>query len=261
MVHLREVVFQNWNAHHSVLGVVLGAYSDDVKAAYRKGSLRTHPDKGGDAEEFKAISDAYDILMNPNKARVYNEFAHYSCEALDEDLNSFYDDGSIWPFVEDAMLSVDRLVELLTIHSVEGLADAAKHCRQQLIALQEAIVDDRYREAMAEMRTCGGRSRSPRRTVCVLNDVRRKHNGTNKRGHRPANAARRKQPKYWLFAAANDGCVHCVQRMIQDEGVDPNSKSENCHFNTRDWAVWAVQQGRDAQGVIDFLNRHGYAQR
>lgn len=43
----------------AILGVARNATLADVKAAYRKRALETHPDHGGDAEEFKRVVRAY----------------------------------------------------------------------------------------------------------------------------------------------------------------------------------------------------------
>ena len=45
---------------------------DAVKKAYRKLSRKHHPDKGGDAETFKALSRAYRVLLNPNLREQYD---------------------------------------------------------------------------------------------------------------------------------------------------------------------------------------------
>ena len=48
---------------HEVLGVVKGAGPSEVQSAYRKASAIFHPDVGGNAGEFRAVSNARDALM------------------------------------------------------------------------------------------------------------------------------------------------------------------------------------------------------
>src|SRR5919107_3683789 len=63
---------------YSVLGVERGASDDDVKKAYRKLAMQYHPDRNGgskDAEErFKAITEAYDVLRDPQKRAAYDRY-------------------------------------------------------------------------------------------------------------------------------------------------------------------------------------------
>ncbi len=46
---------------------ILGASPDDpvelIKELYRKKSMYYHPDKGGDSEKFKRLSQAYELIM------------------------------------------------------------------------------------------------------------------------------------------------------------------------------------------------------
>ena len=44
----------------------------DVKKKYRALALKLHPDKGGDPEEFKAVSEAYAVLSSAEKRSVYD---------------------------------------------------------------------------------------------------------------------------------------------------------------------------------------------
>jgi hypothetical protein len=45
-----------------VLGLSHPCTADELKAAYRRLSMETHPDRGGSAEAFRRIDEAYDII-------------------------------------------------------------------------------------------------------------------------------------------------------------------------------------------------------
>lgn len=58
---------------YEALGVSKDASSDDIRKAYRKAAITHHPDKGGDPEKFKEISNAYQVLCDEEKRRRYDE--------------------------------------------------------------------------------------------------------------------------------------------------------------------------------------------
>ena len=57
---------------YDVLGVQRNASDDDIKKAFRKLAVKYHPDRGGDEQKFKEISEAYDTLSNPDKRKEYD---------------------------------------------------------------------------------------------------------------------------------------------------------------------------------------------
>lgn len=54
-------------SYYKVLGGGITKLSnvDDIKKAYRKKAMMLHPDKGGDAEDFKALTEAYEVRCEP----------------------------------------------------------------------------------------------------------------------------------------------------------------------------------------------------
>ena len=71
--------------------------------------------------------------------------------------------------------------------------------------------------------------------------------------HPPPNR-RRKQRKYWMYWAASSGCLCCVKYFIEEEKVDPGSKSDTQGYTVLDFAEHARDQGVDgAQEVEEYL--------
>lgn len=60
--------------YYKILGVSRDAGDDEIKKAYRKKARACHPDVGGDEEEFKRVNEAYEVLSDPEKKKVYDQF-------------------------------------------------------------------------------------------------------------------------------------------------------------------------------------------
>ena len=58
---------------YSTLGVSKGATAETIKRAYKDQAKKHHPDRGGDANKFAEISNAYDILKDPDKRAYYDQ--------------------------------------------------------------------------------------------------------------------------------------------------------------------------------------------
>ena len=58
--------------YYSVLGVSENATQDEIKKAYKKLAVQHHPDKGGNEETFKKISEAYETLGDSEKKQQYD---------------------------------------------------------------------------------------------------------------------------------------------------------------------------------------------
>lgn len=70
---------------YKVLGVSADSNEDEIKKAYRKMALKFHPDKNSDADaedKFKEIAEAYEILADPKKKSIYDQYGEEGERAL-----------------------------------------------------------------------------------------------------------------------------------------------------------------------------------
>ena len=65
--------------YYSTLNVQKNASEKDIKHAYRKLARKYHPDMNPDdqdaEERFKEINEAYEVLSDPEKRKLYDQFA------------------------------------------------------------------------------------------------------------------------------------------------------------------------------------------
>ncbi len=70
--------------YYEVLGVPKSASEEELKTAYRRLAMKHHPDRNpGDKtseEAFKEAKQAYDVLSDANKRRVYDQHGHAAFE-------------------------------------------------------------------------------------------------------------------------------------------------------------------------------------
>jgi DnaJ-class molecular chaperone len=59
---------------YEVLGINKDATESEIKKAYRTLAIKNHPDKGGDAEQFKQVAEAYEILTK--RKQEYDMFGY-----------------------------------------------------------------------------------------------------------------------------------------------------------------------------------------
>ena len=77
--------------YYEILGVKKDAKADEIKKAYRKLARKHHPDVNPNdkaaEEKFKEIQEAYDVLSDEKKRKVFDRFGYY---ADNLDINSPY---------------------------------------------------------------------------------------------------------------------------------------------------------------------------
>ena len=66
--------------YYEILGVSRDAGEGEIKKAYKSLALKYHPDRNPDdelaEEKFKEASEAYQVLVDPEKRRIYDTYGH-----------------------------------------------------------------------------------------------------------------------------------------------------------------------------------------
>ncbi|KAJ3119375.1 hypothetical protein HK098_005534 [Nowakowskiella sp. JEL0407] len=75
--------------YYQLLGIERDVDEDAIKKAYKRMALRYHPDKRGSqepdaAETFQKIQNAYSVLSDPKKRKVYDEYGEGGVKMIDQ---------------------------------------------------------------------------------------------------------------------------------------------------------------------------------
>lgn len=60
------------HTYYDILGLARTCLADEIRIAFRRRALSTHPDKGGNESDFKMVNQAYDVLKDPSSRRLYD---------------------------------------------------------------------------------------------------------------------------------------------------------------------------------------------
>jgi len=154
--------------YYDILGVQPNATVDEIKKAYRKLALKLHPDKNpdNDPEQFKQLSQAYEVLSDEKKRSLYDQVGEqgmkegagsggfHGSDPFDI-FNMFFGGGS--PFGSRQEHRGKNLVHQLVV-SLEELYNGAV----RKLALQKNVVCDKCegrggkKGAVSKCTTCHG---------------------------------------------------------------------------------------------------------
>lgn len=126
---------------YETLGVDKSASQDDIRKAYRRKAMETHPDReGGSGEAFKLVQRAGDILLDPDKRREYDETGRAPGDAptmqdrvlgmLDDMLNNLgvADFGKVLRDIKRDLAKDAEVLRVELVKAQKALADFDKSC-------------------------------------------------------------------------------------------------------------------------------------
>jgi molecular chaperone DnaJ len=157
--------------YYEILGVSREASVEDIKGTYRRLALKYHPDKNpGDQaaeEQFKLISEAYQVLSDTEKRQLYDLYGHAGLDGMDIGGFSGFEDvfGSFGEMFE----------EFFSFGGHRPRADRAQpgaDLRHRVVLTLEEVARGLDTSLEVERRTgcqrCGGEGLEPgtRRQIC-----------------------------------------------------------------------------------------------
>ncbi|HPI91569.1 MAG TPA: DnaJ domain-containing protein [Deltaproteobacteria bacterium] len=143
--------------YYRVLGVARDATSQEIKKSYRMLAMKYHPDRNQEdpasAENFKEITEAYGVLIDPDKRRTYDirrEFA-FNRETVFDDIFSrsefrdVFDDLPIRKEWLEKILNISRVIayEALVVGGTPGAV-----LRRSMIRLASQKLDRIFHSVM-----------------------------------------------------------------------------------------------------------------
>lgn len=129
---------------YEILGVDRKASKDQIKKAYRRLARQRHPDAGGDAEEFRELHTAYEVLLSDERRKLYDETGTFEETAADNTM------AEVVPFLESCLLSVLEQLEKIRRKiknsdipalMIEGFESSQKDRAQAIKGYREGICE------------------------------------------------------------------------------------------------------------------------
>src|SRR2546429_8373338 len=81
--------------YYEVLKISETASKSEIRKAYIALARTTHPDKGGNEEEFKKVNKAYEVLIDESKRKAYNNNKDVAIEKYGYDYGEKIEEGEL----------------------------------------------------------------------------------------------------------------------------------------------------------------------
>lgn len=136
--------------YYELLEIKKDATEKEIKKAYRKLALKHHPDKGGNEEKFKQISEAYQILSDKKKRTLY-DLNHFSYDESNNFKSPFDLFKELFPDFNISFLGkmggmLDKLIEKGSLDFTKPIHSLLKHVKSIDINKTEQFVLNLYNE-------------------------------------------------------------------------------------------------------------------
>lgn len=139
--------------YYDILGVDPSASEPQLKSAYKKGALKHHPDKNAHnpdaAEKFKDLSKAYEVLSDPQKRQLYDQYGEEGIEqggmgggmAAEDLFAQFFGGGSAFGGMFGGGMRETGPKKARTIHHVHKVSlEDIYRGKVSKLALQKSVI-------------------------------------------------------------------------------------------------------------------------
>lgn len=128
--------------YYQILGVSKSASLEEIRRAYRKLAFKYHPDKGGDANKFKEINEAYQVLSDKNKRAQYDQFGRVGAGFGERGSEGFGDFGGFSDFGRGFRFSFGGLGDIFEDFFSDALSTVQAEVK---IKPSQAVLGDELR--------------------------------------------------------------------------------------------------------------------
>jgi len=161
--------------YYNLLGVDKNSDKTTIKKAYHKLAVKCHPDKGGDPDKFKSIAEAFEVLSDPDKKKLYDSGGKEALNGLGTsnpmDMFSQMFSGNtgsnrvkkgqntnytINITLEDVYNGRDKNISLVRTIIDEKSVFSCSHCNGQGFKIQRIQIGPMIQQVQAQCQDCQG---------------------------------------------------------------------------------------------------------
>tara|TARA_Y100000389_G_C17425158_1_gene499132 strand:- start:116 stop:1588 length:1473 start_codon:yes stop_codon:yes gene_type:complete len=137
------------NKYYELLGINKNATSNEIKKSFHKLAMKHHPDKGGDAKLFQEITQAHDVLSNPEKKEKYDQFGEEGINnGISPEMSNIFDmmNGGVKKYRQNKGKSVKKVINV----SLEQIYSGSS----VNLSIKKQVIDKSY--GKIKCRNCEG---------------------------------------------------------------------------------------------------------